>query len=420
MRKKRTPNWGEFFDGGLGNAIWRLPEHGIEFDERTLEVRRGGQLLAIEAKPLYVLMALIRRPQQLVLAEQLAEAIWCGQIISDSVLVQAVSKLRMALMDPKRQLIQTVHGRGYRLAAQPERLLISTSDAAAESLPKIPGLRVLRPSPARPGLYQAACRDSGEPRWLRVAGSASSLATLRREQEFYQQLPPASLAASLMVPPLASQLSTPPYYLLRAAEPGMTLPNWVTARGGFECWPLVERCALLCTIAAVIADLHQLGLHLSGSFNPHQILVDAVQGPGRVWLVPEFDPASVCTGLTPASGRYRMPECDETGGNPFAADLYSLGLLALHLCSGRWTTGLAPGWEQTVPDLTLQELITGMLHLEAPKRLPSAGVFLQRLAQHPLLLGRCTAAHSRPLRSLAPPANDDGTLPTRDEKVLDH
>jgi len=138
MRNTQTPNWGDFFDGALGKAIWRLPTHAIEFDERTLELRRNGQRLSVEHKPLYVLMALIRRPQQLVPAEQLAEAIWCGQIISDAALVQAVSKLRIALADPARQLIQTVHGRGYRLAAQPQRLLISTSEALQALPPSAP------------------------------------------------------------------------------------------------------------------------------------------------------------------------------------------------------------------------------------------------------------------------------------------
>ncbi len=122
MGKKKKPDWTGLKGDGLGQCCWRLGNSSIEFDERTLELWRAGVVVAVEAKPLYVLMALVRHPHRLVLKSDLIRWIWHNRENSEGVLAKAVTKLRIALGDSEQELIQTAHGMGYRLALEPVRL----------------------------------------------------------------------------------------------------------------------------------------------------------------------------------------------------------------------------------------------------------------------------------------------------------
>src|SRR5215510_13346159 len=90
-----------------------------ELDEARFELRRRGELVKIEPKTFDVLAYLIRSPDRVVSKDELLDALWPGQTVSESVLPKCVAAARRAVGDtPARcSVIQTVHGRGYRFIA---------------------------------------------------------------------------------------------------------------------------------------------------------------------------------------------------------------------------------------------------------------------------------------------------------------
>lgn len=87
----------------------------LEVDTGRREVRRGGVLLTLTAKEFAVLEYLITRPELAVSRTDLLEHCW--DAMSDpmsNVVDVTIRRLRAKLRSP--QLIQTVHGSGYRLA----------------------------------------------------------------------------------------------------------------------------------------------------------------------------------------------------------------------------------------------------------------------------------------------------------------
>jgi len=92
--------------------VWQFGE--CEFDELRYELRVGGIVTEIEAKPLEVLHQLLRRAPEVVRKEELLETVWPGVLVVDASLATAVSKLRKALGD--ESLIKTVPRIGYRLS----------------------------------------------------------------------------------------------------------------------------------------------------------------------------------------------------------------------------------------------------------------------------------------------------------------
>jgi len=73
-------------------------------------------------KPIALLRALMESPHVLVTKHELFETIWPGLAVSDAVLTTAVKEARQALGDDARKpkVIETVHGRGYRLKVDVE------------------------------------------------------------------------------------------------------------------------------------------------------------------------------------------------------------------------------------------------------------------------------------------------------------
>jgi len=110
---------------------WRVGE--IELDEATLELRRRGELVAIERKPLELLMWLLRHPGEVITKEELFDALWAGRVVTESVLTKCVAKLRQAIGDDAQAVLKTVHGFGYRLVAPVERLALQFEPAPPES-----------------------------------------------------------------------------------------------------------------------------------------------------------------------------------------------------------------------------------------------------------------------------------------------
>ncbi|SFB35972.1 DNA-binding response regulator, OmpR family, contains REC and winged-helix (wHTH) domain [Amycolatopsis marina] len=88
----------------------------LEMDCARRQVRRGGVLLTVSDKEFAVLEYLLARPEQAVGRSELIEHCWDSSTDPMSNVVDVVvRRLRLKLREP--ELIHTVRGRGYRLAA---------------------------------------------------------------------------------------------------------------------------------------------------------------------------------------------------------------------------------------------------------------------------------------------------------------
>jgi len=88
------------------------------FDEGSLELFVAGQLMELERKPLEVLRYLLHHAGDVVSKDELLAALWPGRILSETVIAKCVSRIREVLHDEDQLIVKTVHGFGYRFAAE--------------------------------------------------------------------------------------------------------------------------------------------------------------------------------------------------------------------------------------------------------------------------------------------------------------
>ncbi|MHC9084521.1 tetratricopeptide repeat protein [Luteimonas sp. RIT-PG2_3] len=88
----------------------------IVVEEAAHLLLRAGEPQAVEPKAFAVLLALLRRPGELVGREALIDQVWGHRHVTPGVLTRAVAQLRNAMGDDSQQprYIQTQHGVGYR------------------------------------------------------------------------------------------------------------------------------------------------------------------------------------------------------------------------------------------------------------------------------------------------------------------
>ncbi len=149
-------------------ARWKFGD--LELDEASLELRRAGQPVAIERKPLELLMLLLRHPGEVLTKDELLGAVWSSRVLSESVLTKCVAKLRQALGDEEQLLLKTVHGYGYRLMAGVTRLNLPMAAVSAA----VSGL--------------AEHRKTRERRVFKFASGADGLRQLQREITIFRLL----------------------------------------------------------------------------------------------------------------------------------------------------------------------------------------------------------------------------------------
>lgn len=124
-----------------------------ELDGARRELRRHGQRVRIQRKPLGVLEYLIRNADRVVSREELLRAVWTDASVEEGALKSAIYALRRALIDPGSDAdaedegwIRSFHGLGYRFMASPR----VTSPGAREDSPR---------SAASPGLGDFVDRE---------------------------------------------------------------------------------------------------------------------------------------------------------------------------------------------------------------------------------------------------------------------
>jgi DNA-binding response OmpR family regulator len=102
--------------GGLTSEVLRVAD--LTYDTGTLEVVRNGQRLTLTPTGLKMLAVLMRASPRVVSRAELEREVW-GDLLPDSDTLRShLYTLRKVIDRPfERQLLHTVHGAGYRLAA---------------------------------------------------------------------------------------------------------------------------------------------------------------------------------------------------------------------------------------------------------------------------------------------------------------
>jgi TolB-like protein/Tfp pilus assembly protein PilF len=93
----------------------------FELDPANFELRRDGQRIKLDRKPLELLILLASRPGMLIAHEEAVHAVWGKRAVIefDSALYTAIRKIRRALGDKssRPRIVQTVARKGYRFIA---------------------------------------------------------------------------------------------------------------------------------------------------------------------------------------------------------------------------------------------------------------------------------------------------------------
>lgn len=194
MSKKAAPEFGDESGPSLHSARWRFGE--FELDETRRQLRLRGELLKIEAKPLNLLMLLLRHPGEMITKNDLIDALWTGRIVSEAVLGNCVAKLRQVLGDDGSALIKTVFGFGYRFDIEVE---LRTDDPISiappklafqpgEALPMRPNWKLVRRLGRSGDCWLAEHTKTRAQRVFKFTTELQGLSALKREVTVYRLL----------------------------------------------------------------------------------------------------------------------------------------------------------------------------------------------------------------------------------------
>ncbi len=380
----------------------------VQYDESRQELLVDGQRRPIEAKPLTLLHALLLRAGALATKRELIEAVWGNaDHISEASLTTAMSKLRTALGEKGRDVIDVIHGSGYRISAPVEVM-------AARDTPLAFALRVGDSVPGRPQwrldrlLGSATLNDvwlarhgkTGEARVFKFADSEARLETLRREATLSRVLQATLGDRDDLVRIVEWNFDARPYFI-ESPFGGLDLPGWAVAQSGLASVPLETRLAMLARIARTTAAAHAAGV-LHSDIKPANILVAETEDGAPCPRLVDFgagglsDSARLAAaaismqGLREAGGergtgtlRYMAPEVLAGGVPTTAADIYALGILLYQLVTADLSKPLAVGWEADVPDPLLRADIAAAAAGDPARRLESAALLAERLETLP-------------------------------------
>jgi TolB-like protein/Flp pilus assembly protein TadD len=117
----------------MDETFWRFRE--FELDRERFSLRRSGQDIKLDPKPLQLLFLLAERAGAVVSHDEALRIVWGEGVFVDgeSALYTAVKKIRRALGDP--ELVQTVSSRGYRLRF--DKLTTSTASEPPAAIERI-------------------------------------------------------------------------------------------------------------------------------------------------------------------------------------------------------------------------------------------------------------------------------------------
>lgn len=105
-------------------------------DAERRELRRGGELIAVEPRVFDLLEYLIRNRDRVVSKDDLIASVWNGRIVSESALTSRINGARHAIGDSGEQqrLIRTIARKGIRFVGEASEQAESRVDAARTAL----------------------------------------------------------------------------------------------------------------------------------------------------------------------------------------------------------------------------------------------------------------------------------------------
>ena len=100
------------------------------------QLRRDGLPVALEPLAMRLLKELIDHGERVVTKTELLDSVWGDRFVSESALTTQIKVIRRAVGDTGRDqtIIKTVHGQGYRFAAELHRGPTESEDAGARSM----------------------------------------------------------------------------------------------------------------------------------------------------------------------------------------------------------------------------------------------------------------------------------------------
>src|ERR671935_975785 len=113
-------------------------------DTQLHVLSRAGQPIKLRPKAFEVLVYLVEHHDRMVSKDELCAQVWPNQFISDATLGSTIRAVRQAIGDTgeAQQLIQTVHGYGYRCMAA---VTVCPEMRAAPATAAVPVLASLAP-----------------------------------------------------------------------------------------------------------------------------------------------------------------------------------------------------------------------------------------------------------------------------------
>jgi TolB-like protein/DNA-binding winged helix-turn-helix (wHTH) protein/Tfp pilus assembly protein PilF len=192
-------------------VTWRFGDALLSEGQARLWVR--GQAHDLDHSCHEVLRCLLAESGRVVSKDRLLQAGWPGRVVSENSLTKAIGRLRHALDDPEGQLLCTVHGYGYRLAAGAERV--------SEGPTPVPGTGSPPASAAAAAsLPPAQSASSRQREWLvPVVAIALLLAVALLSWRAWAPTPPspAAAAARPAIAPQAASIAVLPFMDLSEA-----------------------------------------------------------------------------------------------------------------------------------------------------------------------------------------------------------
>jgi DNA-binding winged helix-turn-helix (wHTH) protein len=98
-------------------GLVRFGEFALDLQRCAL--RRGEDPIEIRPRAFDVLRYLVEHRDRVIGKDELIEAIWPGQAVTDDALAQCVRSVRQALSDRDQRIIRTVRRRGYLFSLEP-------------------------------------------------------------------------------------------------------------------------------------------------------------------------------------------------------------------------------------------------------------------------------------------------------------
>lgn len=114
-------------------------------DPERFELSCNGQRIRLEPQVFLLLAHLIRHRDRLVTKQEIAEAVWQKQSVSDASIASAIRAARQAIGDDgvAQTSIRTIHGRGFRFVAEVQQSLLTPAwtSPSPVSLTELPTTR---------------------------------------------------------------------------------------------------------------------------------------------------------------------------------------------------------------------------------------------------------------------------------------